>query len=175
MRSQKGMGQLMLIICIVIIILFVLGIIYVVKETIEKEKVETYQTDMLLIQGKVKILSQESTMQKNEEILKGRRLSEVIEEEQVKNLIENNIISKEEISFDKYYIIEKSHLDELGLGNINLGEGYYIVNYDTDEIIYSKGIKKGDKILYKLSELEKQNEKQNIEQQGNEALNEIIE
>ena len=168
MKNQNGMGHLMLIICIAIIILFVLGLVYVIRESIEKEKIETFQTNMLLIQGKVKVISQEATIQKKEELLKGRKVADNIEEEQIKNLLDNQVISQEETNFSKYYILEKSHLEEIGLNNIELEEGYYIVNYDTDEIIYSKGITKGKETLYKLSELEKLNEEQNI------ILNEII-
>lgn len=171
MKSQKGMGHLMLIICIAIILVFIIGIIYLVRETIKKEKVETYQTNMLLIQGKVKVISNEATIQKNEELLKGRKVTEAIEEEQIKKLLENNIISQEETSFSKYYILEQEHLDEIGLDNIKLKEGYFIVNYDTDEIIYSNGIKVGKDIYYKLSELENLNkQEENIE----EPVNEIV-
>lgn len=164
MKSQKGMGHLMLVLCIAIIIFFVIGIVYVVRENIEKEKLETYETDMLLIQGKVKVISQEATIQKKEELLKGRKLAEAIEEESVKNLLEKNIISQEETNFSKYYIIEQSHLEEIGLENIKIEEGYYIVNYDTDEIIYSKGITIGKETYYKLSELEEKNKQdENVE------------
>lgn len=180
MRSQKGMGHLMLIICIAIIILLVLGVGYILKEKIEEEKLETYQTDMLLIQGKVKVFSQEATIQKNEEFLKGRNITESLEEEQIKNLLENNVISQEETSFSKYYILEQSHLDEIGLSNIKLEEGYFIVNYDTDEIIYSNGITIGDKTFYKLSELkeintQEENEEQKEEQNEEQVVNETIE
>lgn len=177
MKSQNGMGHLMLIICIAIIISFIAGIIYVISDHIEEEKIETYETDMLLIQGKVKVLSQESTIQKKEELLKGRKLADNLEDEQVKKLLENNIINQEETSFAKYYILEKSNLEEMGLKNIELKEGYYIVNYDTDEIIYSKGITIGKETYYKLSQLEQLNkEKENEEQILNEeqVVNETV-
>lgn len=168
MKSQKGMGHLTLILCIAIIILFIIGIISVVKNNIEKEKLETLETNMLLIQGKVKVISQESKIQKKEELLKGRKLSDSIEEEAIKVLLDNNIILQEETSFSKYYILDKSHLDEMGLEDIKVEEGYYIVNYDTDEIIYAKGIKIGKEIYYKLSELEeKKKEKENEERIAN--------
>ena len=172
MRSQKGMGHLMLIICIAIIILFIIGIIYIAMQSIEKEKIETYQTDMLLIQGKVKVISSEATIQKKEELLKGRKVTDALEDEQIKKLLENNVITQEEKSFSKYYILEKTHLEEIGLNTIELKEGYYIVNYDTDEIIYSKGIKMRENILYKLSELEKINQDENVI--SNEILNETV-
>lgn len=155
MKNQKGMGHLMLIICIAIIICFIVGIIYIGKNRMKEEILQTYETNMLLIQGNVKIISQESTIQKKEELLKGRKLTDNLEDESVKKLLENNIINQEEASFAKYYILENSHLEEMGLNNIELKEGYYIVNYDTDEIIYSEGIKIGKETYYKLSELEK--------------------
>lgn len=171
MKNQEGMGHLMLIISITIIIILVLGIFYIAKQNIEKEKLETYETNMLLIQGKLKVISNEATIQKNEENLKGKKVEEALEEEQIKKLLENNIISQEETSFSKYYILEQSNLEEIGLSNIKLEEGYFIVNYDTDEIIYSNGIKVGKDTYYKLSELKELNkQKENIE----EPVNEIV-
>jgi len=160
MKSQKGMGHLMLIVCIIIIILAIGSILYFAKEKTEEEIVQTYKTDMLLIQGKIKVLSQESTIQKNEEILKGRKIEDCLEDAEIKTLLEKQIISQEEADFSKYYVLEKANLEEMGLNNIQLKEGYYIVNYDTDEIIYAKGIKIGDKIYYKLSELKQETGKE---------------
>lgn len=158
MKNQTGMGHLMLILCIVIIVFIVGTMVYMTQKVWQKETIETYETDMLLIQGKVKVLSQEATIQKNEELLKGKKIEENIEQEQIKILLENNVISKEEASFSKYYIVEKETLQEMGLHKIKLESGYYIVNYDTDEVIYSEGVKVGDKIYYKLSELKLQKE-----------------
>lgn len=160
MKNQKGMGHLMLIICIVIIILAIGSILYFAKEKTQEEIVQTYETDMLLIQGKTKVLSQESTIQKKEEVLKGRKIEDCLEEPEIKTLLEKQIISQEEPNFSKYYVLERSHLDEMGLSSIQLKEGYYLVNYDTDEIIYSKGVKIGDKMYYKLSELKQETENQ---------------
>lgn len=163
MKNQTGMGHLMLILCIVIIVFIVGSVMYVTQKVWQKETIETYETDMLLIQGKVKVLSQEATIQKNEELLKGKKVEDNIEQEPIKTLLENNVISKEEVSFSKYYIIEKETLQEMGLHKIKLESGCYIVNYDTDEVIYSEGIKVGDKIYYKLSELNLQKEKKENE------------
>ena len=160
MKNQKGMGHLMLILCIVIMILAIGSILYFAKEKVDEETIQTYETDMLLIQGKVKVLSQESTIQKKEELLKGRKIEECLEEVEIKTLLEKQIISQEEADFSKYYVLEKANLEEMGLNNIQLKEGYYIVNYDTDEIIYAKGIKIGDKIYYKLSELKQETGKE---------------
>ena len=152
----------MLILCIIIIIVVIVGIIYFALEGLLKEKMETYETDMLLIQGKVKVLSQEAIIQKNEEVLKGKKLEDNIEEEKIKELLEKQVISQEESNFSKYYIIEKETLEEIGLQNINLKKGFYIVNYNTDEIIYSEGVKIGENTYYKLSELKLQKENANL-------------
>lgn len=170
MKSQKGMGHLMLILCMAIIILFIIGIIYIIRENIENEKLQTFETNMLLIQGKVKVISQEATIQKNEELLKGKKLADNLEDEEIKELLTNKIISQEEESFSKYYILEKSNLEEMGLGDIRLKEGYYIVNYDTDEVIYSKGIKIRKETYYKLSELKNINAVTIEEQSINETI-----
>lgn len=163
MKSQKGMSHLMLILSIIIIIIIIVGVTYLIRNLVEEEGMKNYQTDMLLIQGKVKILSQESIIEKNEGILKGKKVSENLEDEQIKLLIEKNVISQEEGSFSKYYILENSNLEEMGIENVVLKEGFYIVNYDTDEIIYSKGIEIEDNTYYKLSELKHiSNQKENL-------------
>ena len=122
----------------------------------QQENKKNYETDMLLIQGKIKVISQESTIQKKEEILQGKKLSENLEDEEIKKLLQNNIISTEESDFTKYYILEKTDLEELGLSSIELTEGYYIVNYETYEVIYSSGVKIDNNNYYKLSELQTQ-------------------
>ena len=123
---------------------------------IQKENKKNYETDMLLIQGKIKVISQESTIQKNEELLQGKKLSENLENEEIKKLLQNKIISEEESDFTKYYILEKTDLEELGLSSIELTEGYYIVNYETYEVIYTSGVKIDNNYYYKLSELQTQ-------------------
>ena len=170
MKSEKAMGNVTLFISIVIIILIVAAILCGGYILIEERNIENYQTDMLMLQGKVKILSQEAIMEKKDELLKGKKVSENIEDENIKRLIENKVISQEEEAFEKYYIIEPVNLEEMGLSNIAPSEGFYIVNYDTDEIIYSNGIVLGKETYYKLSQIQKRNEI--INQTSNELVNE---
>lgn len=158
MKSQKGMSYPMLIIYIIIIIAIIITVGYFAYKQIEERILENYQETMISIQIKTKILSQESIMQKNEELLKGRKVSDSLEEEQIKTILEKGVISQEEDNFSKYYIIEKSTLEEMELNNIELEEGnYYIVNYDTYEIIYANGININNNTYYKLSELKELN------------------
>lgn len=156
LKEQKGMGHLATFFCIIIIIAIITICIYYIKNMIQKENKKNYETDMLLIQGKIKVISQESTIQKNEELLQGKKLSENLENEEIKKLLQNKIISEEESDFTKYYILEKTDLEELGLSSIELTEGYYIVNYETYEVIYTSGVKIDNNYYYKLSELQTQ-------------------
>lgn len=151
MKNQNGMGHITLIITILIIVLVIVGIVVFVNNKVEDEKIETIRTNMLLIQGKVKVLSQEAIIQKNEGLLKGRKVSENIEDEIVKELIDKGIIAQDNLS--KYYIIDNEIINELGIEKAKLEDGFYIVNYDTDEIIYSKGFEINKEKFYKLSDI----------------------
>lgn len=164
MKEQKGMGHITLILCIILIALALIGTANIVRIKLQEERKQDYETDMLLIQGKVKVMSQESTIQKNEELLKGKKLSDNLEDEEIKKLLEENIISQDEESFSKYYIMDKSNLEEIGLKNIETIDGNYIVNYGTYEIIYTKGIKIGEDTYYKLTQLQelKEQDDENI-------------
>lgn len=158
MKSQKGMSNIMLLICIVLILAIIGAILYIVNNLNQERILENYQTEMLMLQSKVKILSQEAIMQKKDELLKGKKVSENLEDENIKMLLENKVISQEEESFDKYYILDRATIEEMGLSNIVLEQGFYIVNYNTDEIIYSNGIVLGKETYYKLSQIQKRNE-----------------
>lgn len=113
---------------------------------------------MLLVQGKIKVIEQENEMNKEENPLKGLKVSENLEDEKVKSLIENKVISAEDENFDEYYIINSETLNELNLQD-NLKGEYYIVNYKTYEIIYSKGIEIEKEMHYTLTEILEHTEK----------------
>lgn len=172
MKNQKGMGLISLIICIIIIVLIVFLIILFANKEATNEKLELYVTDMLVIQGKVKVISSTDAIKTDEDLLKGRKVQDNLEEEEIKKLLENAVISQDEEKFDKYYILDNNTLNEIGISIIDdLKEGYFIVNYDTDEIIYSKGVMINEVLYYKLTdlmklkeELNKEEETQNVEQ-----------
>ena len=57
----------------------------------------------------------------------------------------------------------------MGLTDVKIRDGFYIVNYNTDEIIYAKGITIEDKTYYKLTEIKEANSKK---ENQNEVINE---
>lgn len=154
MKSQRGMSYITLII-ILIILAFVIAItIHFSKVMIENNRFETYETDMLQIQGKVKILQQEAIMDdNNEDKFVGRKLKDYAEVEEVKKLIENKSVSTEGDDYDKYYIVDNIDLKSMKLENIRVDDGFFVVNYNTEEVIYSEGVQKEDKTYYKLSDM----------------------
>lgn len=158
MKRENGMAHITLVIWIIVIIIIgYLGINFILKET-GKGKVENLKTDMLLVQAKIKVIEQENEMNKEENPLKGLKVSENLEDENVKSLIENKVINIEDENFDKYYIINSETLNELKLQD-NLKGEYYIVNYKTYEIIYSKGIEIENEMHYSLTEILEHTEK----------------
>ena len=164
MKNQRGMSQITLVISIIIIIVIAVLGFNITKKMLERRNVENYKTNMLLLQGKVKVISKEFVMKKeDEEILEGKKVSENLEREDIKELLQKEIISQEDESFERIYIIENDDLERIGLSNIKLKDGYYIVNYNTDEIIYSKGIEIDQKVYYKLSEIKEMYDKKEID------------
>ena len=124
MKRENGMAHITLVIWIIVIIIIgYLGINFILKET-GKGKVENLKTDMLLVQAKIKVIEQENEMNKEENPLKGLKVSENLEDENVKSLIENKVINIEDENFDKYYIINSETLNELKLQDNLKGEYY---------------------------------------------------
>lgn len=154
MKNEKGMTYIMLLVVIVLIIIGIVGITYFVQKKYEESQVENIRTDMLLIQGKIRVLSEKTTAKKEDATLQGRKVSENKEEEKVKQLLDKQIITEQEEHFEDYYILEEQQLKDMGLDTIILQEGnYFIVNYKTDEVITTKPVKVNKEEYYKLSQL----------------------
>lgn len=167
MKSQKGMSYIMMLLCIVAIIALIGGIIYFTQKKYEEEKLETLKTDLITLQGKIRILSQEVNMKKEGISYMGKSVAENLEEESVKKLINEGVITSENGEYKEYYILEGEDFKALGLENYNLSK--VIVNYTTCEIIYPEGFNINDKTYYTLSDLKNiQNEENNTQ------VNELI-
>lgn len=155
MKSEKGMGCIMMFLCIAIIIALIWGIVYFTQMKYEEEQIETLKTNLLTLQSKVRILSEEVTMKKEGVSYTGKKLSENLEDECIKKLIEDNIITSEDEQYAEYYILESEDFKSLGLENYDIQK--VIVNYLTCEIIYPDGFYINEKIYYKLSDFKSTN------------------
>ena len=162
-KTDKGITMIALV--MVVILLFILSAVtvYEANNVISAARVESTMTNLLLIQAKVRIINEkvvfEKDDEKKQELYVGTKLSESpntiskIKEQQTENnktIIEN--IDDEEVS-SKYYVLSQKELNDFGLSTINASEGY-IVNYETEEVIYVKGVQdQNEKILHTLTEL----------------------
>lgn len=146
-KNQKGITLTMLIITIVVLLIITSITVYIGTNLIQKTNLQNLNTNMLLIQAKVKTIGEDSKFNKNDATLKGQKVSEIQENQQVLKLVADKIIDTP----DSYYLLSQEDLNVMGLEKIQVEEGY-IVNYETNEIVYVKGFKVKDKTYYKLSE-----------------------
>ena len=174
MNLNAGRSYIKLIIAIVIIIaVLIIGINYVLS-IIKRESVKDVQADLLLIQAKVNIVKGNYSVNKEENPLKGYQLNQLPENINIDSFFEKHIIPEEE--YEKYYLLDSDVLNQMELQElVNKYQGYFIVNYDNFEVIYTEGYENENGMwCYKLTDLHKkpeieQKQENNQEQQGQEA------
>lgn len=137
-NKGNGRNTIKLIFMIIVTIVIIVGIIFLLKYFWK----DNSRTDLLTIQGKCKNIYDKSIIDENEELL-GENITEYTENEAV-----NAIISQS----GKWYKLSQEDLEKIGLGSLKAKDGY-LVNYEENDVIYAKGIKKDDKIYYRLSDL----------------------
>lgn len=125
---------------------------------LDEKKYTDLQTDLLLIQGKVKVIQGKSEVNGNKDGYLGQKVSES-DNNKIKDLLKQLNISEED--FEKYFILCQNDFDAMGIGGElkNKGDNLFVVNYDDTEVIYTKGIKVDGKVKYKLTDIIKAPEK----------------
>lgn len=149
MKNDSGLTNLgtLIIICSIIIII-ILAVRFINLQYMNEE-IETIKTNMLLVQGKAKIILEEKNALKSE--LKGINASEKREDENIKKILEANVIGEDNIK--DWYLFNEETLNEIGLDFVYTEEGVYIVNYSKQDVIYLLGANSDEKTIYKLSDL----------------------
>lgn len=150
--NQKGITLLILVITIVILLILASITIYTGGNIIQKANLQNINTNMMLIQAKTKTIAEQSKFNKDASGYQGTKISEVMGNTQIDSLVANGIIEDKE----KYFLLSQDNLNQMGLEKIKIDEGY-VVNYETDEIIYVKGFEANNTIYYKLSEMKSLN------------------
>jgi len=153
MKDNKGMGAIKLIIFVVIIGLIVAMGVYFSRMKYNQARIETIKTDMLQIQWKLKDYMDKQTIKGEEKKYLGEKVSQMQEDEGIKEFINKGILSSEE--YDKYYVLKDEDLAEATSEITNYQNSYFLVNYENYEIILTSGFEymKG-KTLYKLSDFQ---------------------
>lgn len=149
---KKSFKILKFIIAIAIIIAIAMLIINKGLEMLEQKKYEDIRTDLLLIEAEIKMIEGKSQVNNNVEGYVGICVSEYNNDE-IKDFLRSINIKEED--FGKYYVLNYQEFEKLGIVNDlkNKDDNNIIVNYETTDVIYKKGISIDGKIKYRLSEV----------------------
>lgn len=129
-------------------------------------KAETIRTDMLQVQWKLKDYIDKQTVKGEEKKYLGTKVSEMQDNEIIKDFLAKKIISEEE--YDKYYVLQDENLAEAGLEITNYEGSYFLINYNTYEVIDTKGYNKSDdEVLYKLTDINKKDNENTTSENDN--------
>lgn len=150
MNTEKGMGIIAIIISVLVIVAIAIFAYNFVVNTAGEQKIEDIRTNMLLIQGKCKILQETTKVNNNQEGLKGRKLSEIQDDRIISEFLNRNIIDS--TNLDKYYALSNDDLTSMELDIQNEENSYYVVNYEDNTVYITKGYTVGDseEVIYKL-------------------------
>ena len=150
MKVEKGMGTIAIIISVLIIVGIAIFAYNFAVNTADEQKIEDIRANMLLIQGKCKILQETTKVNNNEDSLKGRKLSDMQEDSIISDFLNKNIVDSTKL--DKYYALSNDDLASMELDVQNEENSYYVVNYEENSVYITKGYTIGDseEIIYKL-------------------------
>ena len=152
MSKEKGMG--LIAIFLVIIIIIGLGFLayFFIKNSAKENKIVDIEANMLLIQGKCKVLQETSKVNNNTDNLKGRKLSEMGEDSIISEFLTKELIPGDKL--DKYYALSNDDLSAMGLDIQNEENSYYIVNYEENTVFITEGYTNTEtnEVIYKLEQ-----------------------
>ncbi len=147
-KNQKGITIVSLIITIIILLIIGGTTVYIGTSVIKQATLQTINTNMMLIQAKTKTIAEQAKFNNNQDNYKGTVLSEVLGNKKIDKLLEIGIIE----DTSKYYLLSKDDLVSMGLEKIEIEDGY-IVNYETEEVIYVKGYDNDGITYHKLTDM----------------------
>lgn len=134
-QNQKGITLVGLLVTIVVIIIIAGVCIYTGRDIIEEAKLEQLKTNMLLIQAKCNSIEDKVTAKEEANYI-------------------GTAIQETDARYDAYGITKPASIDatikfyelsaddvknKIGLGEIEVKDGEYLVDYGTSEVIYTPG------------------------------------
>ena len=128
LKKENGITMVMLIIMIIVMLIVAGIVVYEGTSTIKSAKIQSIYTNMLLIQAKARTIKDKVDFGEDAQVV-----GKIINEEQK---------SKYGIESDDSYELSQEDLYEMGV-EVS-GDNEYIVDYDNDEVYYTKGIKDAD-------------------------------
>lgn len=146
--NQKGITLTSLIITIVVLVILSGVTLYTGGNIIKNVRLQNINTNMMLIQAKAKTIAEQAKFNKNTSNYKGVAINSITNNKNIDKLREQRVIEDEA----NYYLLSEVDLINMGLEKIDIEAGY-IVNYNTEEVIYVKGFENNGTTYYKLSEM----------------------
>ena len=147
-QNSKGITLVVLVLTIVILMILTSVTVYTGSSIIKQVSLQNINTDMMLIQAKAKTIVEQAKFNKDNSNYKGTPLINVLDNKKIDKLIDEGIVE----NVTKYYLLSKDDLNSMGLEKVDIADGY-LVNYETEEIIYVKGFEKDNNTYYKLSDI----------------------
>lgn len=149
------MSKLKLARLIIVFIAIIITAFYAFKyaiNRIQSSNNEDIVTNMLIIQGKIKVINGDVKVGNSEKQLIGTKISDV-QDENIRNTVKNIGITED--SFQEYYTLNRENFETMQISDDlkNVNDGEYVVNYKECEVIYIKGINKDGTVKYKLSDI----------------------
>ena len=153
-KDTKGITLIALVITIIVLLIITGVSLNVGSQLFTNVNLKTLDTNMLLIQARVKVISEKNQFDENTP-LKGSKVADITSDADIDKLKNEGIINESDSNYQSYYLWNQDILNEEGLDSIKLKDNEkYIVNYESEEIIYYPGYKHtDDKTYYKLSDL----------------------
>jgi len=148
MKNNRGVTLISLAVSIVVIGILAGVTIKYGGNLVTRASLQNINTNMLLIQAKTRAIEENAKFNNDSSKYVGIKVSDISEYEMISELIGLGVINTTE----NWRLLQKTQLETMGLGKINVEKGY-IVNYDTEEIVYAKGFKYNGTTYYKLSEM----------------------
>lgn len=142
MINEAGLTPIKLIFTVIILAAIIVCAVFIARNLWESNDAKDIKTDLLYVQAKAKGIHDKSLVDSNQKLL-GEEINEF-----EGNPTIHELVSQE----DKWYKLSQEDLNAMGLGNLKADDGY-IVNYETKEVIYVKGIEEDEQIYYKLSDV----------------------
>lgn len=145
-HKQKGITLVVLIISVIVMAILVGVSIKMGTNALDKSKAEDIKSNMLLIQGRSKIIKDKHIYDEENSSLVG-----IPKAEATGYTISSELQTKlNSVTDSQLYILTQEDLNNNGLNNIKVNKTeFYIVDYNTCEIYYSLGING----IYALSEM----------------------
>ena len=164
MSKEDGITLTQVLVLLVIILIICAVSTFIFNQKIKTEGETSIKANMLVIQGKCNVSKEKadivSTQEqsqttgnkveiaKEESTMYGQKVSEAKQDNEIiQNFLSLNILKEAE--YDSYYVLYDNDLESLKVDFLNEKGAYYIVNYETGEVIYTSGING----KYKVSEM----------------------